>query len=288
MRHDEGMTHQQQRVLLVHAHPDDEALWTGTAIAHHVDAGDDVTVVTCTLGEEGEVIPAELAHLEGDGPALAAHRVTELAGSAAALGFRSVLLGDDGSGRPRWRDSGMAGTPPFEHPLAFANRDPREPGAEIARVVREVRPDVVVTYDPAGGYLHPDHVQAHRATVAALASLPDAERPRLLCVVVPESWAQEDREWVRSHVDDGAVVVPGADDPYPPSVVPDALVSHRVEHPTARTVAALRAHPTQVTVHDGWYTLSNDIAARLPGRDAFVECDPATGRPLAGEWPDLG
>lgn len=273
-----------QRILLVHAHPDDEALWTGIAIAHHVDAGDDVTVLTCTLGEEGEVIPAGLRHLEGDGPALAAHRATELADSAAALGFTSRLLGDDGRGRPRWRDSGMAGTPPFEHPLAFANRDPREPGVLIAEVVRELRPDVVISYDPNGGYLHPDHVQAHRATVAALASLPDDERPRLLCVVVPRTWAAQDRAWVAEHVADPAVHVPAPGDPYPPSVVDDALVSHRVEHSTARQVAALRAHPTQVSVHEGWYTLSNDIAARLPGREAFVEVDPVTGRPLAGRW----
>lgn len=270
-----------RRVLLVHAHPDDEALWTGTSIAHHVDAGDDVTVVTCTLGEEGEVIPADLAHLEGDGPALADHRRGELAGSAAALGFRSVLLGDDGTGTPRYRDSGMAGTPPFENPRAFANRDPREPGALLAQVLREVRPDVVVTYEENGGYLHPDHVQAHRATVAALREVaPEGLTPRLLVVVVPRSWAVEDRAWVAAHVDGAAagVHVPTPDEPFPPSVVDDALVTHEVHHGGPRKAAALAAHPTQVTVHDGWYTLSNDIAARLTDREALVEVDPLDGR----------
>ena len=82
------------RLLFVHAHPDDETLATGVAILHHVARGDDVHVLTCTLGEEGEVIPAELAHLEGaEGDPLAAHRRGELAGAVAVLGVTHHLLG---------------------------------------------------------------------------------------------------------------------------------------------------------------------------------------------------
>jgi N-acetyl-1-D-myo-inositol-2-amino-2-deoxy-alpha-D-glucopyranoside deacetylase len=145
--------------------------------------------------------------------------------------------------------------------------------------LEELRPDVVLTYDPEGGYRHPDHVQAHRVTVAALASLPRERRPRLYVVLTPRPWAEEDREWLRNQVPDGVTSPaggvahgPAADAPYPPSVVADGLVTHAVADEAALRVqvAALHEHPTQVTVHEGWYTLSNDIAARLPGREGYA------------------
>lgn len=275
-----------RRVVLVHAHPDDETLWTGVTTAHLAGQGADVHVVTCTLGEEGEVIPPGLRHLEGDGPALAAHRRGELAGATRVLGATSHLLGADGSRgsadpAPRWRDSGMAGTPAADHPDAFASAGGAAVDA-LAAVLREVGPDAVITYDPHGGYEHPDHVAAHRATLAAVASL--EESPHVLLVVVPRSWAVEDRAWLTEHVHRTDVVVPGRDDPYPPSVVADELVTHVVVDPAAARVqvSALREHPTQVTVHDGYYALSNDIAARLAGREAFVLVDPRTGAPTGG------
>jgi N-acetyl-1-D-myo-inositol-2-amino-2-deoxy-alpha-D-glucopyranoside deacetylase len=116
-------------------------------------------------------------------------------------------------------------------------------------------------------------------TVAAVASLPQDLRPALYVVLVPRSWAQEDRRWLAAHVPpgpagpaDGVVVVPADDDPFPPGVVDDDLVTHAVVDATAlpRQVDALREHPTQVTVHDGWYTLSNDVAARLAAREGFA------------------
>ncbi len=87
------------RLLFVHAHPDDETLATGVAIAHHAARGDEVHVLTCTLGEEGEVIPSHLAHLEGaEGDPLADHRRVELAGAMDVLGVTHHLLGDDATG----------------------------------------------------------------------------------------------------------------------------------------------------------------------------------------------
>ncbi|MTB73395.1 PIG-L family deacetylase [Arsenicicoccus cauae] len=293
-----------RRVVLVHAHPDDESLWTGVVTAHLVAQGAEAHVVTCTLGEEGEVIPPDLRHLEGDGPALAAHRRGELAGAMRVLGATSHVLSAGSEGRPglqgaagseggggpgaRWRDSGMAGTPAAGHPDAFASAGGAAVEA-LADLLRELRPDGVITYDPHGGYEHPDHVAAHRATLAAVASLAvrgDLEAPpHVLQVVVPRSWAMEDRAWLAEHVHRTDVVVPGPDDPYPPSVVPDDLVTHVVVDPAAARVqaSALREHPTQVTVHDGYYALSNDIATRLAGREAFVLVDPpavtSTGGP---------
>lgn len=270
------------RLVAVHAHPDDETLATGLTLAHHVLAGDEVHVVTATLGEEGEVITPELAHLEGTA-GLAPHRHGELARAMAVLGVRHHYLGGD---PPLWRDSGMAGSPAYDHPRAFARADVEEAAVVLAGLLEQIDPDVVLTYDPWGGYGHPDHIQTHRVTVAALERLwagPAAQgpgsRPALYLTLVPRSWAGEDRAWLTEHVPPGTrspaggeARVPGPQDPFPPGVVPDELVSHVVVDPGAlpRQVAALREHPTQATVFDGFYTLSNDVAARLPGREAFA------------------
>ncbi|MGO0576713.1 N-acetyl-1-D-myo-inositol-2-amino-2-deoxy-alpha-D-glucopyranoside deacetylase [Ornithinimicrobium panacihumi] len=264
------------RVVAVHAHPDDETLATGIALAHHAAAGDDVHVVTATLGEEGEVITPALAHLEGT-EELGTHRMTEIAAATRALGVTHHWLG---GATPRWRDSGMAGSEAAAHPRAFAAADVVEAGAVLASQLRQLDPDVVLTYDPHGGYGHPDHIQTHRVTVEAVRALAaDGRGPRLYVVVVPRSWAVEDRAWLRAHVPEGTrspaggvAVVPAEDESYAVGVVEDELVTHAVVAPHAlpAQMAALQGHPTQVTVHDGWYTLSNDIAARLPGREGYA------------------
>ncbi len=273
--------HRPLRVLAVHAHPDDETLATGLALAHHAAVGDEVHVVTCTLGEEGEVIPPDLAHLEGsDG--LGPHRHGELAAAMAELGVVHHYLGGD---PPRWRDSGMAGSPAAARPEAFAGADVAEAAALLREDLLRIDPDVVLTYDAEGGYGHPDHIQTHRVTCAAIASLPPATAPELYAVQTPLSWAREDREWLAQHVPaDSGLAVPGPDDPFAAQVVPDDLVTHAVVDPdaVALQVAALRHHATQVTVFDGYFTLSNGIAARLPGREGYAALDPRTGRLRAG------
>jgi N-acetyl-1-D-myo-inositol-2-amino-2-deoxy-alpha-D-glucopyranoside deacetylase len=182
-------------LLAVHAHPDDETLATGALLATWAAAGRPVTVVTCTRGERGEVIdtpshPTGLAHLEGDGPALAAHRETELAAALAALGvIDHVFLDGELSGRggriparhpdnsagERYEDSGMAwvapgiaGPAPDSGPTAFSRVTLDAAAARLAAVVRDRRPAVVATYEAGGGYGHPDHVRAHEVTVRAL------------------------------------------------------------------------------------------------------------------------
>lgn len=274
------------RVVAVHAHPDDETLATGVALAHHVARGDTVHVLTATLGEEGEVIPHELAHLEGS-PELGPHRRGELERAMAALGVGHSYLAA-GAGRtttPRWRDSGMAGSPAAAHERAFAAASVAQAADLLAERLGMLLPDLVLTYDAHGGYGHPDHIQTHRVTVAAVASLPEAVRPRLYAVLTPRSWAEEDRAWLAEHVTprDG-LTVPAADDPFPPSVVADDLVTHAIEDPAAREaqVRALREHATQVRVLDEdlppyVFALSNGIAARLAGREGYAELDPETG-----------
>ena len=141
-------------LLAVHAHPDDETLATGGLLATWAGAGRPVTVVTCTRGELGEVIGATLAHLEGDGPALAAHREGELAAALAALGVADHVFLDtvaDGDLAPgRFSDSGMAwtgvGAAGRVDDLpdgAFVAASLDDAARRLARVLRSRRPDVV-------------------------------------------------------------------------------------------------------------------------------------------------
>ncbi|MGO4596573.1 N-acetyl-1-D-myo-inositol-2-amino-2-deoxy-alpha-D-glucopyranoside deacetylase [Terrabacter sp. 2RAF25] len=306
------------RLLFVHAHPDDETLTCGVTMAHHVERGDDVHVLTCTLGEEGEVIPPSLAHLEGDpSDRLGPHRHGELVRALSRIGATMHVLGADASaGRlSRYRDSGMAGSPAAARAEAFARADLDEAGGLVTDLLREVRPDVVVTYDEHGGYGHPDHIQAHRVTRRALQLLEAAELPgRTYEIVTPVGWVREDRAWLAAadpallatdgwwrDPELGGVVaaggpdaprltVPAGDHPFPPSVVDDEAVSHVVHDDAARSVKndALRAHATQVLVaSDDVHALSNLIAVRTTGREGFRRVDPLTWRPTGHHGTDL-
>src|SRR6266704_7211751 len=139
-----------RRLLLVHAHPDDESIGTGATIARYAAEGAHVTLVTCTLGELGEVIPPDLAHLAADaGGGLGEYRIGELAAACQALGVTDHrFLGGPG----RWRDSGMMGLPSNDDPGCFWQADAGEAAAVLAAVIREVRPQVLVTYDASGFY----------------------------------------------------------------------------------------------------------------------------------------
>ena len=164
------------RAVFVHAHPDDEAITTGGTIADLARRGADVTVVTCTLGEEGEVIGETYQHLVADeADQLGGFRIGELAASLRALGARGEFLGGAG----RFRDSGMAGSPAHQNPRAFVNNTDVATDLLVSLFER-IRPHAVVTYDANGGYGHPDHIQAHRITHAAATR---AEVPRVLHTV---------------------------------------------------------------------------------------------------------
>jgi N-acetyl-1-D-myo-inositol-2-amino-2-deoxy-alpha-D-glucopyranoside deacetylase len=277
------------RLLFVHAHPDDETLTCGITMAHHVALGDEVHVLTCTLGEEGEVVPPELAHLEGaDGDPLGPFRLGEVREAMARLGVHHAVLGaDEPTGRlSLFRDTGMAGMPSAEHPRAFAKADVEAAGALVAEHVRALRPDVVVTYDQTGGYEHPDHVQTHRVTMAALRRLADGERPAYTFHVhTPRSWVLPDRRWLREHVPtELGLAYPADDDPLISSTVDDELVTHVVVDPIhlPAQVDALNAHRTQLRVWpEGFFALTNHAAARLAGREAFIRVNPLTGERIA-------
>ncbi|CUW30882.1 MULTISPECIES: N-acetyl-1-D-myo-inositol-2-amino-2-deoxy-alpha-D-glucopyranoside deacetylase [Streptomyces] len=250
-----------RRLLLVHAHPDDESINNGATMARYAAEGAHVTLVTCTLGERGEVIPPELRHLTG--PALGAHRRGELAAAAAALGVTDVrLLGGAG----RYGDSGMTGLPDNDDPGCFWQADVDEAAGLLADVILEVRPQVLVTYDDNGGYGHPDHVQAHRVAMRAV-DLAAARGHRIAKVYwnrVPRSVA----EAAFARLQDELPALPfdksaGVDDV--PGVVADERITTAVDgtaHAAAKA-AAMRAHATQIEVAEPYFALSNALAQPL-------------------------
>ena len=148
--------HQAKRILSVLAHPDDEAFGMGGTLALYAMRGVEVYLACATLGEAGDIPPDFLQSYSSS----AALRESELDCSADKLALKQVFkLG--------FRDSGMEGTPDNHHPDALVARPMEEVVESIAIVMREVRPQVVLTFDPVGGYFHPDHIRVYQATVLA-------------------------------------------------------------------------------------------------------------------------
>lgn len=267
-----------QRLLLVHAHPDDETIGTGATMAKYAAAKASVTLVTCTLGEEGEVLVPGLEHLAADrDDALGNHRIGELAAACEALGVRDHrFLGGPG----RWRDSGMMGTPPNERPECFWRADLDEAVRELVSIVREVRPQVVVTYDENGGYGHPDHIQANRVATAAFDAAGDPsyapgegepwQAAKLYHAAIPKSFLQAGIDHLRESGDTDFFGVESADDL--PFGVADEVVTTEIdardwlEHKTA----AMRAHRTQIAVDGPFFALSNKVGQKAFGVEHFV------------------
>jgi len=235
-------------LVFVHAHPDDETIDDGATMALYAARGVDVTLVTCTRGEQGEVIPPSLAHLApapGEvGHALGEWRAGELAAALAALGVtRHRFLGYVDSGMAYDADGAVVPAP-WSPPDAFALAPLAEAAERLAALVREFAPDAVVTYGPDGGYGHPDHVQAHRV----------AMRAAVLAGVPRVFWTVE--------ADDG------------PTVRLDGTAYLPAK------VAAMRAHATQLAVDAGGTTfaLSNGEEFPIEGVEWYRQ---ASGPPSA-------
>jgi N-acetyl-1-D-myo-inositol-2-amino-2-deoxy-alpha-D-glucopyranoside deacetylase len=228
-----------RRMLLVHAHPDDESIGTGATMARYAAEGAQVTLVTCTLGELGEVIPPSLAYLaDGDGSRLGEYRIGELDAACAALGVTDHrFLGGPG----RWRDSGMMGTTGNEDPRCFWRADVDEAARTLLDVIREVRPQVLVTYDAHGFYGHPDHIQAHRVSRRALELADQGDPIAFYATAADGSSVDTTRIDATAYLD--------------------------------AKFAAMRAHATQITVFPPYYALSNGIKERALGVESYTLLD---------------
>ena len=248
----------ERSLLLVHAHPDDESIGTGATMAKYAAQDARVTLVTCTLGELGEIIPPDLRHLLPD--ELGQHRITELARACEALGVRDHrFLGGEG----RYRDSGMMGLPDNDDPDCFWQANVEEAAAALAAVIEQVEAGVIVTYDANGFYGHPDHIQAHRVTRRAHELT--GGRAKLYATAIPRSALERA---VELPADSWFIRYPDL------SVgVPDDQVTAEVDGTLflAAKRAAMRAHETQITVDGDYFALSNDYGQRILGTEYYTQ-----------------
>jgi N-acetyl-1-D-myo-inositol-2-amino-2-deoxy-alpha-D-glucopyranoside deacetylase len=260
-------------VLFVHAHPDDESIETGATMAKYAAEGARVTLVTCTLGEMGEVIPAELAHLAwGAGGGLGQHRIGELAAACAALGVADHrFLGGPG----RWRDSGMMGTQANDEPGCFWQADVDEAARELLAIITEVRPQVLVTYDARGFYGHPDHIQAHRVSWRAF-ELAGGLVSKFYATAIPRSVLAEAMALLAG--DGAGGQVGGVDFSRVQSLdelpfgTDDGQVSTQVDATgyLDAKIAAMRAHVTQIAVDSPFFALSDMVGRKALGVEYFT------------------
>jgi N-acetyl-1-D-myo-inositol-2-amino-2-deoxy-alpha-D-glucopyranoside deacetylase len=295
-----------RRLLLVHAHPDDETIANGATMAKYAAEGAHVTLVTCTLGEMGEVLVPELAHLAAEREdGLGQHRIGELAEAMELLGVTDHrFLGGPG----RYRDSGMAETedgaataPAEVRPDSFWRADLLEASNYLVEVIREVRPQVLTTYDELGAYGHPDHVQAHRVAMyaAVLAAVPSYrlelgqawEIPKIYWNAMSEGRLREGLRILREMGDKTTFEGMEPDGPLPSFVTPDKWLTADIDGTdyVDQKMKAMAAHATQIALDGPFFAFSNNLGNMVWGIESYrlVKGSPGDPDPETGLENDL-
>ena len=255
------------RVLLVHAHPDDETINNGATMAHYADLGASVTLVTCTRGEEGEVLVPELSHLASTATdKLGEHRISELTDAMKELGvtdFRFLA-----EGKKRYRDSGMMGTEPNNRPDVFWQANIEEATQYLVSVIEEVKPHVLITYDEIGGYGHPDHIQAHRIAMLA-AEKSTWQIQKIYWNTMPKSVIAESMAKMKELGSDffGAESVDDL-----PFAKDDQFVTTLIDgnSQVEKKMAAMKAHVTQISTDGPFFALSNNLGLQVWGDEYYT------------------
>ena len=257
-------------LLLVHAHPDDETINNGATMAKYVAEGARITLVTCTRGEEGEVLVPELAHLaSSQDDALGPHREKELAEAMKIIGVSDHRF----LGAPHriWRDSGMMGTEPNSRSDVFWSVNIDDAAQELVKIILEIRPDVLITYDTNGGYGHPDHIQAHRVAMRAaeLARSAGWAIPKIYWNTIPRSVIEEGIAEMKKIGSDFMGVEKAEDFPF---AQPDELVTTVVDGGSfvEKKMAAMKAHSTQISVDGPFFALSNNLGLQVFGNEYYT------------------
>ncbi|MDR2113857.1 MAG: mycothiol conjugate amidase Mca [Bifidobacteriaceae bacterium] len=251
------MTNSPLTLIAVHAHPDDESSKGAATTAKYAAQGVRVVVATFTGGERGDILNPKVAEAPELLADLPAARRREMADAARILGVEQRFLGFVDSGLPQ-------GDPLPPLPLgSFATLDPAEAALPLVELIREVRPQVLTTYDPSGGYPHPDHVQTHRATMAALDLAADAAyKPALGSPWrVAKVYYDQGISLDRIRAVHQAMVERGLESPYEEWLSSRVESGQKPQNITTRVAAAdffpvrdaaLRAHVSQVDP-DGWF-----------------------------------
>jgi N-acetyl-1-D-myo-inositol-2-amino-2-deoxy-alpha-D-glucopyranoside deacetylase len=238
-------------------------------MAAYVAKGAQVTLVTCTRGEEGEILVPELAHLASDKEdGLGSHREIELAAAMKELGvvdFRFL-----GAPSKIYRDSGMMGTPQNSRDDVFWNADVDEAARILEKVILETKPHVLITYDENGGYGHPDHIQAHRVAMRATEFATESgwEIQKIYWNTIPISVIEEGIKAMQGTGVDFFGVEKAEDFPF---AAPDHLVTtvFNGDEYVAQKMAAMKAHPTQISVDGPFFALSDNLGFKVWGREFY-------------------
>jgi len=259
-----------KRLLLVHAHPDDETIGNGVTMAKYATAGTQVTLVTCTRGEEGEVLLSELANLASDkDDKLGEQRIIELKNAMYELGIKDYRF--LGAPNKKWRDSGMMGTPQNDRNDVFWQTDLDEAALELVKIILETKPQVLITYDEFGGYGHPDHIKAHRVAMRAAELAIDQgwQISKIYWNTTPRSVVQEGIEKMKEVGSDffGAESVEDL-----PWAKPDELVTTVINAPefVPQKLAAMKAHATQISIDGPFFALSNNLGLEVWGDEYYT------------------
>jgi N-acetyl-1-D-myo-inositol-2-amino-2-deoxy-alpha-D-glucopyranoside deacetylase len=255
------------RALLVHAHPDDETINNGATMALYAAMGAQVTLVTCTRGEEGEILTPELSHLaSSDTDALGEHRETELANAMQALGITDFRFLAQGEGR--YRDSGMMGTEVNNRSDVFWQADLEEAANHLVKVIEEIKPHILITYDEIGGYGHPDHIQAHRVAMRA-SEKSDWQIPKIYWNTMPKSVLAESMAKMKELGSDffGADNVDDL-----PFAKDDSFVTTLIDGNSyvEAKMAAMKAHHTQISLDGPFFALSDNLGLQVWGNEYYT------------------
>jgi N-acetyl-1-D-myo-inositol-2-amino-2-deoxy-alpha-D-glucopyranoside deacetylase len=267
------------RLLLVHAHPDDESINNGATMAKYIAEGAQVALVTCTRGEEGEVLVPEFANLASDkDDQLGPHREIELRNALAALsGNNQMEHYFLGAPDKKYRDSGMMGMPQNERPDVFWSASLDNAAAHLVEIIRSFKPQVLITYDDFGGYGHPDHIQAHRVSMRAAELASDANYgtstawniSKIYWNTIPKSVVQIGMDALKDSASDffGAESIDDI-----PFAKPDELVTTVVDATefVSHKMEAMRAHATQIAVDGPFFALSNMLGMQVFGVEYYT------------------
>ena len=265
------------RILLVHAHPDDETINNGATMALYAALGAQVTLITCTRGEEGEVLTPELTHLaSSETDSLGEHREIELTHAMKALGVTDFRFLAEGEGK--YRDSGMMGTEPNNRPDVFWQADLEEASDYLVKVIEEVKPHILITYDEIGGYGHPDHIQAHRVAMRA-SEKSKWQIQKIYWNTMPKSVLAESMAKMKELGSDffGADNVDDL-----PFAKEDSFVTSLIDGNSYvdAKMAAMKAHHTQIALDGPFFALSNNLGLQVWGHEYYTLVKGEKGAPF--------
>jgi N-acetyl-1-D-myo-inositol-2-amino-2-deoxy-alpha-D-glucopyranoside deacetylase len=236
-------------------------------MALYADRGAQVTLVTCTRGEEGEVLVPGLSHLAStDQDLLGLHRETELAAAMKALGISDFRF--LGAPTTKFRDSGMMGTEPNNRPDVFWQADLDKTAMILVEVIEEVKPHILITYDEIGGYGHPDHIQAHRVAMRA-SELATWQIQKIYWNTIPKSVIAQGMEKMKEIGSDffGAESIDDV-----PFAKDDEFVTTLIDGSdyVDSKMAAMKAHETQIALDGPFFALSNNLGMQIWGDEYYT------------------